>query len=353
VRVVKDGFRPSETETVNIAKGQEAVVKFTLVPVERLAALVLDRMTPGTQVSVDDAVIGKVGSDGRLSHNGITPGRHTVLLTLPGYEPMRVPRDFPAGEPVNLSGLALLPSDGSLEIVADPTTNIAITRGGQVFRRVTGSAKLSLPAGSYSIAPEGSAGVSSSSTVTLAAGESKTVDLRSVVTGPELFDAPQRWVKNDRWFIRRGGGFVLYNSPRPIGRFSFTTRLPRGSRFGIIGGTPPVRWVVGYTDPRNYVHLQIDDRSFSRYEVIDGKRQAEQRSPHNIPQNAQFVHVHIEVKANQIEHQVSHDGKDWRVLDTWTPPPRGSLENGRFGFYLPGDDEIAISNFEFHPAGER
>jgi hypothetical protein len=42
------------------------------------------------------------------------------------------------------------------------------------------------------------------------------------------------------------------------------------------------------------------------------------------------------------------------VLDNWnrTSPgaSRANLVDGRFGFYLPGDDEIRVSNFLFYPA---
>src|SRR5206468_12570029 len=45
----------------------------------------------------------------------------------------------------------------------------------------------------------------------------------------------------DNWLTRKGGGIVLYNKTGPIGRFVFSMRLPRGGKFGIIGGTAPVR----------------------------------------------------------------------------------------------------------------
>jgi hypothetical protein len=149
---------------------------------------------------------------------------------------------------------------------------------------------------------------------------------------------------------RKGGGFVLYNRTRPIGRFTFTMKPPRGGGVLGFGGDKRIRWVVGYTDPRNYLLLQMDQRYFRRSEVIDGKEQPEQRVPHNVPQSAQFIHVSIELKpGNQLEHQVSEDEQLWRVVDTWTRPTPRSLANGKFGFYLPGDDEVAISNFLFYP----
>jgi serine/threonine-protein kinase len=349
VRVVKDGFKASVTETVSIVKGQEAAVKFALAPVDRFASLALERMAPGVQVSVDDTVIGKVGADGRFSHNTVNPGRHTVQFTLAGHETVRMPREFIAGETVSLSDVALPASQGFLEILADATTEISVTRGGQEVQRLTGTKQIALQPASYNVTFQGRAGVPSSATAAVVAGESRTLDLRNrIITGLELFDDPDRWRKtDDKWSSRTGGGFVLYNRVRPIGRFAFTVLMPRGR---VLRGARPVRWVFGYSDPRNYVAFQIDDKNLTRTEVIDGKRQAEQRFPLNFPENTPFIHLSVEVRSNQLVHQVSPDGKDWRALDTFTR----SIADGKFGFNLPDrDDEISVSNFLFHPASER
>jgi len=353
VRVVKDGFKSSATETVTIAKGQEFVVKVALAPVDRFASLALERIAPaGVQVSVDDTVIGKVGADGRLSHNSVNPGRRTVQFTLAGHEPERRTREFVAGETVSFSDVTLRPSEGFLDIQADATTEVSIMRGDHEVKKITGSMKVPLPPGSYNITAKGPAGTPTPATVAIVvAGESKTLDLRnSIITGLEFFDAPERWVKGDNnWFTRKGGGFALSNKPRPIGRIAFTIRRPSGSRIPGRRGKP-VQWVVGYTNPGNYLALQIDDKNFTRAEVIDGKRQAEQRFPLNLPDNTSFIHVNIAVGLNQLVHHVSPDGNQWRSLDTWTR----SIPDGKFGFNLPDrDDEIIVSNFRFHPASER
>jgi len=302
-------------------------------------------------VSVDDTVIGKVGADGRLSNNSINPGRRVVQFTLAGHEPERRTREFIAGETASLSDVTLRPSEGVLDIQADATTEISIVRGDHEVKKLTGPMKLPLPPGSYNITAKGQAGISTPATVVMVvAGETKTVDLHNnIVTGMELFDGLDRWVKaNNNWFTRKGGGFALYNK-RPIGRIAFTIRRPSGSRIPGRRGKP-VQWVVAYTSPSNYLALQVDDKNFTRAEVIDGKRQAEQRFPLNLPDSTPFIHVSIEVGSNQLIHQVSPDGNKWNVLDTWTR----TVADGKFGFNLPDrDDEISVSNFEFHPESER
>jgi hypothetical protein len=191
--------------------------------------------------------------------------------------------------------------------------------------------------------------VPTSATVVIAAGDTRSLDMRNVATGMELFENSGAWVRDNTWLTRRGGEFVLYNKTRSAGKFTFTFRLPRG-RFS----NPRTRWVVGFVDPQNYVLIQIDEKHFYRSEVIDGKGEPFVRVEHQIPGNSSFVHVAIELTGNRVVHNLSVDGKEWRVLDNWnrTSPgaSRANLVDGRFGFYLPGDDEIRVSNFLFYPA---
>jgi hypothetical protein len=111
-----------------------------------------------------------------------------------------------------------------------------------------------------------------------------------------------------------------------------------------------VRWVLGYTDARNYVYLELDGRNFKRHELVDGKPQQEKEVAHK--QSGQIIHVNVEVRANQIVHQIRSDGNPWSTVDTWQRASQRSLENGSFGFELRGDDEVNISNFKFEPTGE-
>jgi hypothetical protein len=41
------------------------------------------------------------------------------------------------------------------------------------------------------------------------------------------------------------------------------------------------------------------------------------------------------------------------VIDSWIRATERGLADGKFAFYLPGDDEIRISNFRFYPSAER
>jgi len=49
------------------------------------------------------------------------------------------------------------------------------------------------------------------------------------------------------------------------------------------------------------------------------------------------------VGPNEIVHQI-RQGEGWVVLDRCTTPG-SNLSLGRFGFYLPGSDQLALSSF--------
>jgi hypothetical protein len=48
----------------------------------------------------------------------------------------------------------------------------------------------------------------------------------------------------------------------------------------------------------------------------------------------------------RIVHQIQQ-GSGWASLDSWRPSG-GNVSTGKFGFYLPGGDEIKLSNFSHH-----
>jgi hypothetical protein len=52
------------------------------------------------------------------------------------------------------------------------------------------------------------------------------------------------------------------------------------------------------------------------------------------------------VSPNRIVHQIQQ-GNGWASVDFWSPPT-GNLTSGKFGFYLPNNDEIRVSNFSHY-----
>jgi hypothetical protein len=71
---------------------------------------------------------------------------------------------------------------------------------------------------------------------------------------------------------------------------------------------------------------------------------------HKILLNTSFVHFSSEISRTQLAHRYSLDGATWIGLDTWDRPATDrTLLTGKFGLFLPGDEEVFISNFRFYP----
>ncbi|HET9360866.1 MAG TPA: protein kinase [Vicinamibacterales bacterium] len=322
------------------------------------ASLALQQLPPGLQVSFDGAPIGTVGSDGAFSYSGISPGPHTLLFSMPGFEPLTLSRDFADSATLTLSPseVTLKRSPTSVEFIADPGTRATIVQSGKPIQQFTGQKTVPLAEGTYEMTVTGPAGVPTTIPLSVPAGGPLKTDLRPfVITGMEQFDQAG-WTRTDNWYTRRGGTFVLYNHGSPDGKFTFTVRLDRsgnpfttGSRFN---------WVVGYIDNRRHVRLQLDEDNFYRTDVVDGIAQPSQEIPHRIRTNVPFIHVGTLVSGAQLVTQFSTDGTNWQTIDTWirtTPsgrpePGRRTMLDGKFGFFLPGEEQLTISNFRYYPS---
>jgi len=320
-----------------------------------LVALSLERLPPGMQVSVDGTSIGTVGPDGQLSHPGVSPGPHTLSFAMMGYEPLTIERTFTGPEAIALSvtDLALKRASGSLEVTADPGTQLTVSQNGRMIQRGTGSSKLSLPEGNYLLEASGPAAVPVTRNLSVSSGVTQALDLRSViVTGMESFDL-SGWKRDENWYTRRGGGFALYNRAITDGRYTFTVRLDRnGNPFS---SAARLKWVIGFVDNNTHVMMQLDKDALYRADVVGGVSQFV-RIAHRIPTNVPFVHLNVQLSGPRLIHQYSVDGSNWQELDSWIRTPPGGAEggrrtplDGRFGFFLQADEEVFVSNFLNYP----
>jgi len=356
IRVSKPGFRDADEQTVTVAKGQEAKLKFSLQALPKLASLDISQLPNDTRVEIDQQAPGAVALNGEFSRFDIAPGAHTIDLYASGFEPQHVSRTFAAGEEVRLSGqdLAFERPKATLEIAAAADTGVTVQRGNRTIKQSEGPTRLALEAGEYQITAHGPGGVDTFTTVTLAAGETRKIDLVSQKSGMELW--PEGWTWNSGWFTHRGGGVVLYGQPQLTGTVQFTAKLHRNRN--PLAPSPRLRWVVNFLDDHNYLLFQIDSRYFYRTEMIDGTSVALPKIAHHIPEHTAFVNLQIAVQPGLVEHRWSVNGDDWKVLDDLARRASPSVlagkaqhfNEGRFGFFEPGDnDEVEISNFAYYP----
>lgn len=343
VQVAKDGYQAQAAQRAEIRKGEETRVEFRLVPLPSAASLSIQGALPGTQVILDRNPLGTVPQSGIFSASNLAPGEHTIELQKDQFKSKRLARRFAAGETVQLS-----PADAALEAalgilhlsLAPADTQVTISRAGEAQARPVTETTLNLPEGTYTLTARAANHGSRTETVRLSSGETKNVDLhltRETKSGMADFENAASWTQDGNWSVRRGGNLSLYRVTPLSGRVVFTAALRKGRR---------LQWVVGSTDDRNYVLYQMDKKFFYRNEVRNGALNELLKTP--LKQELKgYATIQIRISPTSVVHE-TYDGKSWVPLDSWIEVNH-NFAAGKFGFFVPGGDEVAVSNFAFYP----
>jgi hypothetical protein len=114
---------------------------------------------------------------------------------------------------------------------------------------------------------------------------------------------------------------------------------------------------VGFVDVNSYVLIELDDEFLYRTEVSGGRRQELARVAHSIPATGPYLHLAVDVSSTQLVHQYSVQDSVWRVLDAWNRAGASGYDSGtsrtfadgKFGFYILGNEELEIANFRYDP----
>jgi len=356
VRVAKAGFQEEPPQTVEIKKGAEVRVQFTLKQQPQFGSLQITGGMAGAEVLIDQKNVGTIGPDGSLTMSGIQPGEHAIELRREQYLPKRLQRSFRAGQTVALAGaeIALAAAMGSVQITKNPASaSVTYRRGEEGESHEVRGNRVELGPGTYTFTAEAPGFSPASIRVQIAAGESHDVDfaLARVRTAPpppsasgmNEFEDAASWKKEGDSWTHKGGGFVPYKLP-PKGTFTFTVQLLKG---GGVFRAGQIRWCVQYVDSRNYLLYQIDHNTFWAGVIEKGKRLERVKTPHNLGNQKSYT-IQIDVAPDRLVQKV-RVGNEWKVLDTFNEPGR-DFTQGKFGFLIQGNDEIAISDFKFLPS---
>jgi len=343
VQVFKDGYQSVPQQTAQVRKGEETKVEFKLVPMPTVASMVIQGGPPGAEVFLDGSPIGTVQGDGTFSASRLAPGEHTVELRKEQLRPRRITRRFGAGEVVQFtsSEVAMETAIGTLRLNVIPAAaQVTLSRAGEARPRPVREATLNLMEGSYTLTAQAPGYAPRSVTVQVTGGETKTVDLelsRQEELAMMQWEEPQEWNRDGEWFVRKGGNFVLFKPTPAAGRFVFTAMLRKGRR---------LQWVINQSDERNYILFQMDRKHFYRSEVRNGELTPQLKVAHGVEKKGYYT-VQVVVTPTSILHEL-YDGTKWIPLDAWREAGR-DFTNGKFGFYIPGNDEVALTNFAFSP----
>lgn len=336
VHVTKPGFQDVADQKIRIRKGQQGRLVFGLLPVPHMASLVIQGGPAGAAVLVDQVSAGTVASDGSLNLATISPGDHTIELRKDRFKPRQIKKHFIVGTPVTLTNAdtALEVAPSELKITFSPAdAQITLTKQGESPVKVSNSNPVSLPAGTYTLSARTSDGVVRTAMVDVAAGQSRTIDLPLAPTGMSRWDDAAGWKEEKGVFVRKGGDYVLYGVSPTSGIFVFSAMLTKGHR---------LQWVVNYTDANNYDLFQVDDNNFYRTDVRNGQKVSDAKIPHKGDKKS-FRTFQIRVSPSEIVSEIKQ-GEAWFAVDRFMQPGT-NLAQGKFGFYLPGGDQISLSNF--------
>jgi len=338
VRVAKSGFQEVAEESVTLKKGQQSRLTFKLVALPKLATLSIQGGVPGTEVRVDQESIGNVQGDGSFHAASILPGDHVLELRKEGFNPKQIKEHFTAGATVSLGAAeaTLEMAKGTLRVTfTPPDASVTLTRAGEPPIRITSGNPVSVAPGTYTLSAT-TGDHTQNAMVQVVAGQLKTLDLPLDPGGMAGWEMPGGWRQDGGVYIRKGGGLVLYKTSPTSGTFVFSVMLRKGHR---------LQWVLDCKDDKNYLLFQTDEEFLSRSVVSGGEATEAARVPYRSDRK-KFRTFQVRISVGEIVTQV-FEGQNWKVLDR-VVMPGVDLSSGKFGFLIPGSDELALSNFRHY-----
>ena len=355
VRVEKPGLWAAE-QTAEVRRGEDAQLTFKLAPAK--ATLEIHGAPPGTEVWLDGAQIGSA-RDGTFSFANVEPGKRMVALKNDRFKSIQAEYLFEPGKSITVEG-ALQSSSGSLKIEVSPGgidgLQLRLLREGETQERTVSEAELSLPEGTYRVtgsAPQYQEAIAAVRVVagrgavaTLAMKRAEKLPASSPAKASAGFSMEDwvkasgstpslsGWTREGKLWVKHGGEFTVAPINPTAGSYIFTAIMLKGKR---------LEWVVNYQDDKNYDLFQLDDKNLVRTQFAGGKKSDSTRIPHSI-KTKDYVSVQVAVTSSSIVHSFLVD-RQWHVVDKWDRPG-GGLQ-GKFGFHVPGRDQLGVSDFRF------
>lgn len=295
IRVHKAGFIDPPPQSVEVEKAAEAPVQFHMQAAPEIATLDIKGALPGTMVYIDKDLAASIGADGNAHISNVKPGDHIVELRRDQALPKRFERTFRSGDVALLAGP---------DVVLD---------------KVVTDNKATAPPPTPAPQP---------ATSTSAANGTTAENTGMEIPGEQ---------------VRRGNGigFVPYHTPHVAGRYSFQAQTRVGGFFK----RGKLQWYAGYQDSQNYILFTLDGKHAIVREVRDGRTTEVNRIPFNVDSD-QWVQVDLAVRPKSVDARVKTPESGWTDVGGVSGSDR-DLTQGRVGLYIPGNDEVAVSDFRF------
>jgi hypothetical protein len=345
VRVEKDQFLPPAEQTVDLVLGQEARLDFQLLPVPQTATLAIRGGIPDSEVLLDGRRLGVVQPDGTFTASGIEPGQHTVQIRKERYKTVELAHDFAAGKTVEIPG-GLVASVGVLNIRVIPpdvAVKLELRREGETTRRPVTGRPLELTEGLYTVIASAPGYQGTEATVKIIPSQAVTASIEMHAVAAQIvkpkvafaladWESAGGWTRDGNNLVRRGGEYVLMPAPSGAGVIQFRVELQRGKR---------LEWVVNFRDQKNHILYRLERRELERVQFVNGRKQGEVKVRH--PLNLELPVDLVVNLSNGAVNTSALVGQQQVLLDSFSD----SQPPGRFGFRIPGRDQIALSDFRY------
>jgi hypothetical protein len=227
---------------------------------------------------------------------------------------------------------------------------VRIRRDGDAQDREVTGASVTVPEGHYVVTVSAAQYAPTSTAVQVNAGGTAVaaMTLRRVEapkaparTAPTLAFGLEDWLKVPGWvtqggmLVHKGGDWVMAPPDIAQGTIRFTVVSLKGRH---------VEFVVAQRDEKNFVHYELDDRNLTRYEVRNGSKSAQVKVAHELDKKKPMG-ISLAVTPQSVVISVFRGG--WLDLDRCGLT--GAPVHGRFGFRIPGSDEIGLQDFAITP----
>jgi hypothetical protein len=354
VRVQKEGFVTPPEQTADLPKAEAKHLEFRLIAAR--AALIIHHGVAGSEVFLDNTRLGIVDSSGEFSAAYIEPGRHTVALRHDRRQSYQSEQVFAVGKSIELEG-ALQSLMGTLRIDVTPSdARVRVRKLGESQDQDVRDATVSLSEGMYTVSASAPRYQDAQTTVRVPAGGIVTAQLplrridtnQPKVTPPAPTPDATRpmfaledwlkfgWTRDGAAVTHVGGDFVLVPLDITRGTVQFTVSLVKGKR---------IEWVSGYRDKNSYYLFQLDDTNFTRTDVLNGKHGKTEKVAHGAKLKG-YNTLSLRITPQSVVHSILRD-QQWKQLDEFKPAE--GVTTGRFGFHIPGKDQISLNDFKITP----
>ena len=310
VKLSAEGYEDFQDQ-VEFARGALTKRKVELRARPKVASLIIQGGTPGSEVWLDGARLTTLDGFGLAKQDGIAPGPHRITFRKEFFEPApAIVRVFAAGQSITLGA-----SESKLKEFGTLSFQVTPADAQVSYRRADQQESHTARAGDSVRVPEGRYIVSAQSDgyaaktvgdVSASSGKIASVDLKlaRIAKKPEPVEAPSptglfenasRMEQVGEWWRGKGSGYVFLKPG--VQKVTITFSNPGK---GLFGRSKKVEWVAHYVSDKEKVLYELDATKLMRRATVSGADSKPARTPHHLSGDADAYTISVAVEPGRI-----------------------------------------------------